>query len=239
MKELFNVIRDIKKAALTQEEVDRVNTALKGVEPGIGTLRLFSEVAASNVNPDILRAMAAAFNQYAVAYKMTTKERIAEFIAQIANETGGFKTFVENMNYSAKRLMEVWPGRYPTLKAAMPYANNPQGLANHTYADRMGNGAAASGDGWRFRGRGALQLTGRNAYAAADERLKLGLLSNPDLAADPATSVLIALDFWKENAVNTAVDAGDYRKARKITNGGAIGLEEVARLRNKLLKVMP
>lgn len=250
---LFGVIKDIAKArgsGLTQAEVDRINGVLDGAlagespprfgaVPRPGGLRIGKvlEHVVGRAEDANIRAVADAITEHAPRYGQdATPERMAEFIAQIANETGGFAHFSENLNYSAKRLTEVWPGRYPTLAAAQPYARNPEALATHTYGGRMGNTQA--GDGWRFRGRGALQLTGRANYERFGQLLGLDLVGNPDLAADPAVSVLIALEFFKQGRVNVAIDRGDFRQARKITNGGYIGVEEVARLRAKALQVL-
>src|SRR5687767_14886820 len=95
-----------------------------------------------------------ALNPALAQFEITTPPRIAAFLAQVALESMEFSHLVENLNYSAKRLMVVWPRRFPTLAAASPYARNPERLANHVYAKRLGNGDATSGDGWRFRGRG-------------------------------------------------------------------------------------
>jgi putative chitinase len=100
-----------------------------------------------------------------IKFEIDTVREVAAFLAQSSHESNGFRSFVENLNYSAKRLTQVWPKRFPSIAAATPYANNPQKLADKVYANRMGNGDEASGDGWTFRGSGLFQLTGRDNYA--------------------------------------------------------------------------
>jgi putative chitinase len=179
--------------------------------------------------------MARSFARHAPGFGQDkTKARIAEFVAQISNETGGFTKFHENLNYSAKRIREVWPSRVTSDAQARTLERNPEALANVVY-QRASMGNTQPGDGWRYRGRGALQLTFRNNYALFGQRLGIDLEGNPDLAADPAVSVQIALEFFKVGNVNAAVDRGDFTEARRITNGASLGLQEVARLRAKAL----
>jgi putative chitinase len=195
---------------------------------------LFAAVAGRAAD-DTIKAMARSFAKHAAAYGQDkNKARIAEFVAQISNETGGFTKFEENLNYSAKRIREVWPGRVTTDAQARALERNPEALANVVY-QRASMGNTQPGDGWRYRGRGALQLTFRNNYALFGQRLGIDLEGNPDLAADPAVSVQIALEFFKVGNVNAAIDRGDFTEARRITNGASIGLQEVARLRAKAL----
>lgn len=138
--------------------------SVAGAEGDDKYLPLFQRLASPNANPETVKGMARAFAAHAPRYQQdASKERIAEFVAQIANETGGFRTFEENLNYSAKRIMEVWPSRVPNLAAAAPLAHNPEALANVVY-QRPREGNTQPGDGWRYRGRGALQLTFRNNY---------------------------------------------------------------------------
>lgn len=195
---------------------------------------LFATVAGRAAD-DVIRAMARSFARHAPAFGQDgSKARIAEFVAQISNETGGFTKFHENLNYTAKRIREVWPSRVTTDAQAAGLANNPEALANVVYA-RPNEGNTQPGDGWKYRGRGALQLTFRNNYRHFGQLTGLPLEAQPDLAADPAASVLIALQFFKVGKVNAAIDRGDFREARRITNGGELGLEEVARLRARAL----
>lgn len=152
--------------------------------------------------------------------------RIAHFLAQTATETGAFRNLTENLNYSAKGLMRVWPSRFPTLESTAGYVMNPVTLANKVYGGRLGNGPAATGDGYKYRGRGLIQLTGRDNYAAREAETGILLLSNPELASDPKTSVRIACLYWTSRSINVAADGDDATKVRKLVNGGTNGLDE-------------
>lgn len=204
--------------------------------PGRGTFTAMFKYMGGTADPAVLRSLGNAMAVHAPIYgAMTSRDRLADFLAQTANETGGYRVFNENLNYSAEALVRTWPSRFTSASAAQ-YARKPELIAAKVYGDRMGN--LTPEEGWLFRGRGMLQLTGRANYEAADRRLGIGLDTNPDLAAVPALSLLIALDFYKDRKVWERLDAGDTKGARKITNGGAIGLDHVNALRAKALKVI-
>lgn len=175
--------------------------------------------------------------RYAHEYGLTTPPRLAEFLAQIANETGGFTRWEENLNYRASAMLSQWPSHFTPAQAAAA-VGKPIEIASRAYGGRMGNAPYPSQDGYTYRGRGALQLTGRANYDRFGLLLGLPLTERPDLAAQPYNSTHIALEFFREENVNAAVDAGDFVKARRLTNGGVIGLENVAKLRAKLLAVL-
>lgn len=160
-------------------------------------------------------------------FGIDTPLKTAHFLAQTAHESSGFNITVENLRYTtAARLMQVWPRRFPNEEATTPYVNNPEALANSVYANRLGNGPAESGDGFRFRGRGLLQLTGRSNYAAVGELIDLPLTEEPDLAREPANCLLIACGAWKHiGAAALPEDASVETYTRKV-NGGLIGLED-------------
>lgn len=207
-------------------------------------LTLFQRLASSTANADVVKAMARSFAAHAHAYGQdASKPRIAEFVAQIANETGGFRAFVENLNYRASVLVRQWPSHFTPAQAAAA-VGNPVEIASRAYGGRGGNAPYPSHDGYTYRGRGALQLTFRNNYRHFGQLTGLPLEEQPDLAADPADSVLIALAFFKEGNVNHYIDAGNFKAARGITNAGnpnyphPIGLEAVADLRAKALQVL-
>jgi len=162
-------------------------------------------------------------------FGINTANRAAAFLAQVAHESGEFKVLEENLNYSAQRLTQVWPKRFPTLEKAQEYEKNPQKLANYIYADRLGNGNEASGDGWKFRGRGLIQLTGRTNYTQTGKALGTDLASNPDPVKQPQYASLTAAYFWKSNGLNELADTPTNEKFTEITkriNGGTVGLEE-------------
>ncbi len=163
-------------------------------------------------------------------YKINTGLRLAHFLAQCAHESGNFKVKTENLNYSAKRLTEVFRKYFPTMQMALQYQRNPQKIANLVYGNRMGNGNEASGDGWKFRGRGYIQLTGKNNYTAFEKSNGFKcILENPDLVATtyPLTS---AAWFFNINNINAISDRGATRKViEDVTlrvNGGRNGLED-------------
>jgi putative chitinase len=164
-------------------------------------------------------------------FDVTSTERIAAFLAQVAHESSEFQRLIENLNYSAKRLMQVWPGRFSSLEKAMAYANQPEKLANYVYAKRLGNGDVGSGDGWQFRGRGLLQITGRGNYQSTGAALGLPLDVEPDLLAEPTTAAMAAAQFWKSRGLNELADDRnddnddeDFVTISVIINGGREGL---------------
>lgn len=204
--------------------------------PGRATYAALFKVVGPQAAPAILRSLGNAMSVHGPIYgAITSRDRLADFLAQTANETGGYRVFTENLNYSPEALVRTWPSRF-TPAAAIMYARKPEQIAAKVYGDRMGN--LTPEEGWLFRGRGMLQLTGRANYEAADRRLGIGLDTDPDLAAVPALSLLIALDFYRDRKVWDRLDAGDTGGARRITNGGAIGLKEVNALRVRALKVI-
>lgn len=160
-------------------------------------------------------------------YDITPTLRAAHFIAQIAHESAGFRRTVENLNYSAKGLLSTWPSRFDAA-SALAYERDPQRIANKVYAGRFGNGDEASGDGWRFRGRGLIQLTFRDNYRTAsqavfgDERL----LDTPENAAAPQAMSKIAAWWWSSHRLNELADAGDIVGVTRTINGGLNGLED-------------
>jgi putative chitinase len=160
------------------------------------------------------------------------------FLAQIGHESGGLSIERENLNYSAPRLMVVWPRRFPTLASAQPYAGNPQKLANFVYSGRNGNGPEASGDGFLFRGRGYMQLTGREGYREAGNRAGLDLVGSPDKVFAPEHALNVALAFWKWKGANAVCDGGDFKAVTKIVNGGTIGMPEREAWLDKVRRVL-
>lgn len=155
-----------------------------------------------------------------------TRNRLHFFLAQIGHESGGLSIIEENMNYRAERLMQVWPGRFPTLASAQPFAGNPEKLANNVYADRMGNGPAASGDGFRYRGRGYLQITGKEGYREVGARAGIDLVASPERAFAAADALRVACAFWRWKDLNTLCDTGDFAKVTRRINGGTIGMPD-------------
>lgn len=157
---------------------------------------------------------------------INTAQREAHYIAQLAHECAEFTRLEENLNYSAKRLLEVWPRRFPLASEAARYANNPEKLANKVYANRLGNGDEASGDGWRYRGRGPIQITGRDNYDTAGKAIGYDLVATPEALLRPAIGCDVAGWFWRSRKLNELADADDIRQITLRINGGTHGLEE-------------
>ena len=163
-------------------------------------------------------------NETFAKYEINTPARQACFIGQCAHESGNFKVLEENLHYKAESLMKVWPSRFPDLDTASKYANNPQLIANKVYSGRMGN--VEDGDGWKYHGRGLIQLTGRDNYANCGLGLGVDLLGNPDWLLDPKYAALSAGWFWNKKGLNDLADTGDYETMTKRINGGLIGLDD-------------
>jgi putative chitinase len=159
-------------------------------------------------------------------FDISTPERQACFLGQCAHESGGFTALSENLNYSAASLCRVWPKRFPTVTDGQNYERNPQKIANKVYADRMGNGDEESGEGFAYRGRGLIQLTGKSNYEACGEAIGVELVSNPDLVSTPEYAALTAGWFWDKNKLNNYADKNDMEGLTKKINGGTHGIED-------------
>ena len=159
-------------------------------------------------------------------YDINTPERQAAFIGQCAHESGNFKTLEENLNYKPEALMRVWPSRFPDLPTAMKYAHNQEAIANKVYGGRMGNGVEETGDGWKYHGRGLIQLTGKENYANCGSGIGVDLLSNSGLLNTPEYAALSAGWFWAKRGLNSLADSGDIDTMTKRINGGLIGLDD-------------
>lgn len=152
--------------------------------------------------------------------------QMAAFLAQAAHESAELTRIEENLNYSARRLMQVWPRRF-SHQEAPTYAYQPERIANRAYAGRMGNGNEASGDGWRYRGRGIFQLTGRDNYRRASGALGLGLLADPDQLLQPLHAARSAGWFWRDRGCNDLAARHHFERITAIINGPAmLGLKE-------------
>ena len=172
-------------------------------------------------------------------YELDSPKRIAAFLAQCGHESGGWTVFEENLNYSAKGLMGIFKKYFPDEAIANQYAKKPEMIANRVYGGRMGNGPEASGDGYKFRGRGILQLTGRANYTQCSRDL-FGddtLANDPDLVRTPEYAIITACWFWYKNQLNAICDTGDIVLLSKRINGGTIGLEDRIKHLNDALDV--
>ncbi|CAA7614872.1 glycoside hydrolase family 19 protein [Magnetospirillum sp. SS-4] len=154
-----------------------------------------------------------------------TPLRLAAFLAQIAHESGQLRNMAENLNYSAEALLRVFP-RHFDAAGAEAYARQPERIAARVYAKRLGNGDEASGDGWRYRGRGLIQVTGRSNYAACGEALGIGLVHVPEMLEQPGPAARSAAWFWHSNGLNRFADARNIETITRRINGGLTGLED-------------
>ncbi|PYY88808.1 glycoside hydrolase family 19 protein [Pseudomonas sp. TKO26] len=161
-----------------------------------------------------------ALNAAMARFKIDSPVRMAAFIAHIGHESGQLTRMVENLNYSAERLQAVWPNRFDAVLAAQ-VARKPELIADIVYAGRMGN--TLPGDGWKYRGRGLIQLTGANNYRAAGAALGLDLVNHPELVEQPETAALVAGWFWQSNGLNELADAMRFQDIGSIINTGRAG----------------
>lgn len=167
-----------------------------------------------------------------------TPTRLHYFLAQIGHESGGLTIMQENLNYRAQRLCEVWPSRFPTLASAGRCAGNPELLANTVYGERMGNRGSASGDGWRYRGRGYIQITGRDGYREVGQRTGLDLEGSPELAFAPEHALVVACGFWRWKGLNDICDTGNFGNVTRRINGGLNGQEDREAWLNKVRRTL-
>lgn len=159
-------------------------------------------------------------------YEINTPQRVAAFLAQCAHESGGFVFLKENLNYKAPSLRKVFPKYFPDDATAAAYANKPEKIANRVYANRMGNGDESSGDGWRYCGRGLIQLTGKDNYTFFAGSLGIPVEEAADYLSTFEGAAQSACWYWEQNNLNRFADANDVRGLTRAINGGYIGLED-------------
>lgn len=177
--------------------------------------------------PDIVKAFSKA-GEVLPAFAIASPLRLAHFLAQVFHESGRLTRWEENLRYSAERLTQVWPRRFPTLESALPYAGNPEALAEKVYGGRMGN--VNPGDGFAYHGRGLIQVTGRDIYARVGDALDLPLVDVPSLACHPDHALAIACQVWRMKDCNAPADMDDIEDVTRRINGGLNGLEDRAKL---------
>jgi putative chitinase len=179
-----------------------------------------------------------ALDQLLDDYGINTPQRVAHFIAQCAHESGNFRFIRENLNYSAKGLMGTFKKYFPTEALATQYQRQPERIANRVYASRMGNGDEASGDGWRYCGRGLIQLTGKDNYTFFAGSLGIPVEEAAEYLATFEGAAQSACFFWEQNNLNRFADANDVKGLTRAINGGQIGLEDRIKHTNHALHVM-
>jgi len=186
-----------------------------------------------------------ALNAAMAKYAITTPGRVAAFLAQVGHESAQLTRMVENLNYSAQGLASTWPSRFAVDRGASPLQPNPKAvkmsrqpevIANSVYADRLGN--VSLGDGWRYRGRGLIQLTGKDNYRECGEGIGLPLVDEPDLLLEPGPAAMAAGWFWDRRRLNGLADSGDLEAITRKVNGGMTGYPDRAAIYQRALKVL-
>lgn len=175
-----------------------------------------NSVLESYVNP---------LNEVCDKFEINTPERLAMFLAQIGHESGGLSVVQENLNYRAERLAVVFPKYFKGIDTS-EYAHNPEKIANRVYANRMGNGDEESGDGYKFRGRGLIQLTGHNNYASFASDMGMDIDEAVEYLSTPEGAAMSAGWYWNKTSLNQWADSSDVLTVTKKINGGTIGLAE-------------
>lgn len=191
-------------------------------------ITMLSDLIACGIAPTQARAFEEPLREAFKSFEINAPARMAAFIAQAAHESRGFSRLEEDLWYtSPERIREMWPGRVPSLAAAAALLRRPEMLANRVYSNRLGNGDEASGDGWRYRGRGLFQLTGRANYMAAGEGLGVDYKVDPSLVSQPPDSAFTAAWYWSVMGLNALADNGDIDAiTRRINGPGMVGADE-------------
>eukprot|EP01136_Pigoraptor_vietnamica_P036549 Opistho-1_new@103291 len=190
-----------------------------------------AQLIQAGIGPTQAKALQALLPPALERFDISTPPRVAAFLAQCHVESQGYTLLEENLMYSSPaRLALIWPSRFASADEALPFVRQPERLANRVYSGKNGNGSEASGDGWRYRGRGLKQLTGRANYAAAAAALGPSYVETPGLVAEPTHAVLTAAWFWDSNKLNPLADAGLIDDITRKVNGKAM-LEAAQRRR--------
>lgn len=179
----------------------------------------------SHAKDEVLEALVNSLDSFAEKYEINTPLRLAHFLAQTAHESGGFRAVEENLNYSADSLSKIFHKYFTDVDPA-EYARQPEKIANRVYANRMGNGDEESGEGYMFRGRGLIQLTGKNNYSHLAEDLGKSLEETVEYLHTPEGACESAAWFWNKNHINALADEDNCTAVTKKINGGTIGLED-------------
>jgi putative chitinase len=187
------------------------------------TIDLLKKLFPSNKNREALCEVLCAILP---KYEINTKDRIAGFLSQCGHESGGFAVLSENLNYSAEGLCKTFPSKFPSASAAQPYHRQPEKIANKVYSNKNGNGPEASGDGYKYRGRGAIQLTGKANYESFAKSIGKTLNETVNYCETLEGAICSAAWFWSKNNLNICADCNDVKAMTKKINGGTNGLAE-------------
>lgn len=207
------------------------------MRPGVDQLK------AAGIKPDLAERWLPHVQNALARFGIESERQVSAWLAQTAHESGGYTLLSENLNYSADGMAAIWPNRFAVLgpdkkavktkegknqpnKFSLALHRKPEMIANVVYSSRMGNGPIESGDGWRYRGRGLKQLTGKDNYTRCGQGLELDLVGKPDLLLEPQGAALSAAWFWSVNKCGALADADDFVGLTKKINGGTIGLAD-------------
>lgn len=195
-------------------------------------MSLSNALTALGIDPKWEEPLQATFSKYDIS----NPKRQAAFLGQCAHESKNFKTLEENLHYSANALMRVWPSRFPDMDTANKFANNPEKIANKVYAGRMGN--TEDGEGWKYHGRGLIQLTGKDNYKNCGNSLGFDLIGSPEKLLEPQYAALSAGWFWSKHGLNELADAQEHGMITKRINGGTLGLDDRIAKTTKALEAL-
>lgn len=226
-------------------EFEKVTFSYRFDNEDLITLDQFSSIFPNNKEQKLWVGL---LNTILPEYSINTKNRISMFLAQCGHESLEFTVLVENLNYSAQGLANTWPSRY-SLTDKRPYkpnelANrlhrNPEAIANNCYANRMGNGSEVSGDGWKYRGRGIIQITGKDNYRKVSRKIfgNDELLSKPSWLEEPEYALRSACEYWKGSALNSWSDKGDVATVTRRINGGMNGYQDRKSKYEKFMSIL-
>lgn len=192
-------------------------------------------IKATGCSAQIAVHYSSALNIVFERYELESAEQKAMFLAQVGHESGSLSRVVENLNYSADRLLAVFPKYFKDAETAAKYARKPELIANRVYASRMGNGPEESGDGWKFRGRGLIQITGKFNYKRMSEGIDHDCVAKPQLLEHPLYAAISAGEYWKWHGLK---DIADIKAVTRKINGGFNGLEDRIKRYQKALQVL-
>ncbi len=226
-----NFVKGLQELGLSNDKIETNNY----VEIVKKNNKLDNILLKVGVRPSVAQKYSIALDQSMIEFGIDTSRRQSMFLAQVLHESGMLSLVEENLNYSEHGLLKTFKKYFDRNRAAR-FARNPQRIANRVYANRMGNGSEDSGDGWRFRGRGLIQLTGKNNYIACGKELGVDLIKNPDYLLTPDGAAKSAGWFWETNKLNRTADNRDIEGNTKIINGGFNGLDHRTSLYYKLSK---
>ena len=192
------------------------------------------QLQALGIDPKWLDGLNETFEKY----EINTPRRQSAFIGQCGHESASFKVLEENLNYSAKGLVATWPSRFQNIEYASEYERKPERIANKVYGGRADLGNTEEGDGWRFHGRGLIQLTGRTNYTICGLALGQPFAEHPELVLEPINACMTAGWFWNKRGLNTLADAEDWTTITKRINGGTLGLDDRVNRTHKAMDIL-